>query len=324
MRVPHDTHSADVLGAYFDPYGSTYYRLALPVQAIGGAVAPFYDGVTVAQRDAASCIVLSRMSARADSDHDALRRLIADIRGGGRRMVIDLDDDYRRLRGPRRAASNYAALELVARSADHIVCTNATLARRLRDWSRDVRVLPNYVRPGDWPEPAPLADDGPPWVVLAGSDSHVDDWRIVAPALRRLAGRIRLRTVGYCPPYLADLVAEHVPWGPLAGYPRALAGATIGLCPLPRTPFNEAKSPIKAYEYALSGACVVASPCQYAPLGAFGAVIVPEHGNWHPALAHLIDHPAEAQDRAAALRAHVCTTLDVQRHVETIRAAYAA
>ena len=54
-----------------------------------------------------------------------------------------------------------------------------------------------------------------------------------------------------------------VPWLHPEDYPKGLVGIDIGCCPLDDHPFNRSKSPIKAWEYALSGAAVVASPTVY-------------------------------------------------------------
>ena len=67
------------------------------------------------------------------------------------------------------------------------------------------------------------------------------------------------------------VISEHVPerrlkrltWMPQHEYPLGLVGVDIGCCPLEDRPFNRCKTPIKAWEYALSGAAVVASPTVY-------------------------------------------------------------
>lgn len=52
------------------------------------------------------------------------------------------------------------------------------------------------------------------------------------------------------------------PWTDLGNYP-SLMSVDIGCTPLHVTPFNACKSPIKVWEYTLSGAAVVSSPLVY-------------------------------------------------------------
>lgn len=328
MRVPHDTHAAPLLGACLDGGAHAYYRLAVPVGAVGGAVAPF-DAMTMSQVEAAETVVVSRYGAIPGRERFALAQADA-LREDAGRLVVDFDDDLfgikANVRHPRLNADAAAAL---ARRADALTCTNSTLAGRLRRLHRDVRVVPNYIRAEDWPEPPP-PPDAPAVVVLAGSYTHTDDWRIIAGALATLRGwgLITVRVCGYLPDYLKPICDDYRPWGGLEGYPAMLADAHIGLCPLPDTGFNRCKSPIKAYEYALAGLAVVASPCQYGPVlrgAGLGDYLVPDvGGDWLSPLEYLVTHPAARQQAADALRAHVRDAYDVRRHVGTIRAAYAA
>lgn len=327
MRVPHDQHVAPVLGAAFGAGADAYYRLAVPLGAIGGAVAPFYE-MRESQVKGAETVVVSRFGAIPGYERQAAETARAIRRDAGR-LVVDFDDDLFSVRADlRRGDLNAAAAAEIARAASHLTCTNSTLAGRLRRLHRDVRVLPNYVRAGDWPEPAP-PPDGPPVIVLAGTYTHVHDWRPVAPALARLRERYgaRVRVCGFMPDYLKPICDDYRPWAGLAEYPAMIAGAHVGLCPLPDTGFNRCKSPIKLYEYALAGLAVVASPCQYGP--ALRAAGQPEHivpdagGDWEAPIARLIADRAHRAAAASALRAHVLT-LDAAHHADTIRAAYAA
>lgn len=323
MHVPHHTHTAPILGAYFKPDAAAYYRLAVPLGVAGGAVAPYAE-MRGSQVDGAECVAVTRLGALPGSDLVALRNIVRRLKSDAGRVVADIDDDLWGLGAARLSQqTNLPALEAVLREADTITTTNPTLAGRVRRFGRDVRVLPNYVNGEDWPAPAPRPD-GPPVVVLAGGNSHAADWRVVAPALRRLVDEgVALRVCGFLPDYLRPLCADFRPWAGLDAYPAMLAGATVGLCPLPDSGFNRCKSPIKLFEYALSGAAVVASPCQYGPVlraAGQGAYVVPDGGDWYtPIRAALADTQA-----APALRAHVIAHHDARHHAATITAAYAA
>jgi hypothetical protein len=319
MHVPHDTHTAPVLGAYFKADAAAYYRLAVPLRVTGGAVVDFWR-MEREQVQAAEVVVIPRM---ANADAARGRGLVKLLKRDAARVVIDLDDDHAATR--HLSFDMRASMDAAMREADAVVTTNTTLAGRLRRLNRDVRVLPNYISAEDWPAPAPRPD-GPPVVVLAGGGSHADDWRGAAPALRRIVdeGRAVLRVCGFLPDYLKPLCTDFRPWAGLEAYPAMLEGAAVGLCPLPDSGFNRCKSPIKLFEYALSGAAVVASPCQYGPIlrdAGMGAYVVPDGSDWYaPIRAALSDAPA----LAPALRAHVLTHHSAARHAADIRAAYAA
>lgn len=332
MNAPLDQHAAPVLGVYYNPRAQAHYRLAVPLRAAfgEGAAVTAWHALTQAQRDAAALVVLSQVTVGGDLPVEAAAALVRQIQDGGRRRVlIDVDDDLEPPPGFRSAVwgpESRARLEAMIRAADGVVCTGPTLANRLRRLNRDVRVVPNYVDPAAWPTTT-TTGNARPVVALAGSVSHDRDWRLVEPALRELRGRYTLRVCGHLPVYLAPLCDDHRPWtADLSSYPAMLAGADIGLCPLPESRFNACKSPVKAYEFGLSGCAVLGSPTQYGPVlraAGLGHAVCHTPGQWARALARLIDEPDARRREAATLRAHVLTC-DARHHAATIRAAYAA
>jgi hypothetical protein len=104
----------------------------------------------------------------------------------------------------------------------------------------------------------------------AGGRRPDADLKEMAVAWGRIAERYPQVTfvVGGAQPYV---ISEHVPetrikrlpWLTIWEYPMGLVGIDIGCCPLENRPFNRCKSGIKAWEYGLSGAAVVASPTVY-------------------------------------------------------------
>lgn len=333
MHAPRDTHAAPVLGLYATPTAQAHYRLAVPLRAAFGAegcAVTAYADATQAQRDAARVVVLSKLTVRDDLPLEAAAGLVAQIRDGGRRRVlVDIDDDLTPPAGFRAESWTEAAaarLAATARAADALVCTNPTLAGRLRRLHRDVRVAPNYVDAAAWPTPAPSPAE-PPVVVLAGSVSHIADWRVVEAPLRALRGAYRLRVCGHLPAYLQDLCDEHRPWTrDIGAYPAMLAGAHIGLCPLPDSAFNRCKSPVKLYEYALAGLAVLGSETQYGPAlraAGLGHAVAHTPAQWERALRVYLTRPDRRSADAAALGGHVARALDARRHADALRAAYA-
>jgi glycosyltransferase involved in cell wall biosynthesis len=329
MQITATDASADVLGLSIATGANTYYRLSVPVATAGGAVTGFY-AASEDQIAAAKAVVLSNFSTLPSVPVDAAAQVVRKLQADGCRVLLDYDDEIKDVPAQhRRADRNLPAILRACRQADALVCTNDALAERLRPLNADVRVIPNYVRADWWPTPAPETD-GPTLITLTGSASHRSDWAPLAPALRRIrrdyGARVHIRVAGACFDYLRPVVDEHLPWtGDLAAYPAMLAGTHIGLCPLLPTPFNACKSPIKAYEFALSGAAVIGSPTQYGPVLADGrGLICRTEAQWEAAIRAYLDNPNARRLCAAALRSYVASACDARTHAATIAATYLA
>ena len=325
MYIDRDTHPAPVLGLYVEEYAQAYYRLSVPLKAAFGAAnvaVTAYDAVTQEQRDAAKLVITSRVQTHETEPVSQTKRLLDMIREGGRRRVlVDQDDDLSPW-----TPEQKARLQGMLRHADGIVCTNTTLAGRMRSYNPNVTVVPNYLDMARWPIATPQPIDDKPVLLMTGGSSHYQDWKVVVPALKAYAGRYRLRVVGFCPDYLQPFVTERTPWThDLKSYPPALIGAHLALCPLPHTAFNSCKSPIKLYETALAGCAVIGSLTQYGPVlreaGQSENVAVFER-HWAERIGYYLNHPEQITADATALQRHIVTTRDVARHAETIRQAY--
>jgi glycosyltransferase involved in cell wall biosynthesis len=325
MYIERDTHPAPVLGLYVEEYAQAYYRLSVPLKAAFGAenvAVTAYSATTQEQRDAAKLVVTSRVQTHDNEPISQTKRLLDMIREGGRRRVlVDQDDDLSPWKYEQKIR-----LEAMLRYSDGVVCTNTTLAGRLRSYNPNVTIVPNYLDMTRWPVSAPQPITDKPVLLMTGGASHYQDWQMVVSALKAHQGRYRLRVVGFCPDYLEPFVTERSPWIPdLKSYAPALAGAHIALCPLPHTAFNTCKSPIKLYETALAGCAVIGSPTQYGPVmreagqnenvAVFGR-------HWAERIGYYLDHPEQITADATALQRHIATTRDVARHADTIRQAY--
>jgi hypothetical protein len=327
MRVAASDAPAAVLGLYVAVGANSYYRLSVPIGTVGAVNR--LRGVVEAQERAARVVVLSNYSLIEGTPHEATDRLFAQFREHGARVLLDYDDEIEDVPvHHRKPGRNLPSTLDACRKADALICTNETLAARLRRLNADVRVIPNYVRSDAWPAPAAPAD-GPAVLTLTGSPSHLEDWRVIAAPLRRIrrdyGTAVRVRVAGYVFPYLKSLVDEHLAWGGLPSYPAMLAGTTIGLCPLADTSFNRCKSAIKAYEFALSGAAVIGSPTQYGPVLSDGRGLVCQTASqWEAGIRHYLDNPDARAADAARLRGYVSTTCDARTHAAAIRGTYLA
>lgn len=148
----------------------------------------------------------------------------------------------------------------------------------------------------------------------AGGRRHDRDVEIMAAAWGRIASRypdVRFVVQGHVPPVILEQVGRDrlaiLPWMQLERYPSGLAQIDIGCAAAADTPFNRAKSNIKAMEYAAAGAAVVASPTLYAGLVDHGrsGFIATSASDWESALSTLVEQHATRKIMARRLLKHV-------------------
>lgn len=144
----------------------------------------------------------------------------------------------------------------------------------------------------------------------AGGRRHDRDVEAMAEAWGRIARRVPSVTFvvqGWQPEVITELVPNErivrLPWLPPETYPVGIRQVDIGCCAVADTPFNRAKSPIKAYEYAAAGAAVVASPLLYSGVVDHGSsgMIAATSGEWEDAIGLLIESHATRQMMAKRL-----------------------
>jgi glycosyltransferase involved in cell wall biosynthesis len=132
----------------------------------------------------------------------------------------------------------------------------------------------------------------------------------MAVAWGRIARRfphVTFVVMGHHAPAIYDQVPHDriamIDWLPIHQYPAGMVNIDIGCCPLADTPFNRAKTYIKALEYAASGAAVVASPTVYGQLLQHGkdGYICRTADEWEEALAALITSANRRKRLAYAL-----------------------
>lgn len=136
----------------------------------------------------------------------------------------------------------------------------------------------------------------------------------MAEGWARIAARypdVRFVVAGHQPDviYRQDIPLDRIirrPIAPLDEYP-TLHQVDIGCCAVADSPFSRCKSPIKAWEYALAGAAVVATPTLYgACLNTDDTGILAETADeWEEALTDMLDHPDWRSANAAEMANHV-------------------
>jgi O-antigen biosynthesis protein len=302
------------------PNGCAYYRQALPMRSLARA------GHDVALVDYHT----ARTSAIAAADVIHLGRLkgpaalssVQRAQAEGKTVIVDYDDDLLNLPAHNSATGTYTEHDVtsILRQADGITVTSEALASVYRPYARRIAVLPNYVDVADWPAPEPRASIT---VGIAGGESHVEDWRLVAEPMQRIRAElpdVRFLVIGFNPDYLP--ATERISWLPVDQYQRTVSRIDIGLCPLVDDSFNRRKTPIKAYEYGLAGAAVVGSPTLYRTTLQGRGIIARTPDDWYEGVKAYITDPRRRTRDAAALHAFV-ERLDVYRHAAEIYRAFA-
>lgn len=335
MRSAPSLTGPSMLALVSDESGPTLWRVFQPVTALQqrgypcgwerkdaraiGAIAPLFDG-----------FILPRMSWRPNERYLAVHWFDM-LRRAGRFVVYDADDDiFNPDLNARTVALGFAegrsADQLEAERAERIwamqqadgvtVSTQrlATVVRSLTD--RPVIVVPNAIDiPWFRRVLAGRARQVPaPTIGWAGGKRPDDDLKAMATAWTRIADRFEPVTFvvqGHVPPVVVNAVPADrlvvIPWLPLHVYPAGLVDVDIACCSVADERFNHSKSPIKAYEAAVAGAAVVATPTVY------GRTI--EHGRtgylavtadeWEAALASLVESYAHRRMIARRLLRHV-------------------
>jgi hypothetical protein len=286
-----------ILGISYDVSASYYYRLISPLRTLNTAYG-ITASWTLASDDRAlmadhfNLVVLSRVSTRR-VDHAA--DLIARFHRNGTRVALDYDDNFFAVPETNPFQVSPEAQESIRTLlglADGVIVPNAVLERVYREYAPRSVIVPNYVEAPAWPQtrkPNPRLRIG-----LLGSASHHEDWKLVMPALRKLAqthaDQFELVISAPVPEYV-DIPHTAQRWVPLTSYPMLVNQIDIGLCPLEDNVFNRGKSSIKALEYGLAGAAVIASPTVYREIVAGRGTIARSDDEWYAALVRYLTHP---------------------------------
>lgn len=237
---------------------------------------------------------------------------IRDLQSVGCAAIVEIDDDFTSINArnsawqaahPRLSPDeNWDILAEACRIADHVVVTTPALARRYGSHGR-VSIVPNCV-PASYLDIERSPQEGT-WVGWAGSvETHPNDLQetngAVARALERAGAKMAV--VGTGKGVRAALRLREAPfctgWRPITEYPVGLAQFDVGIVPLERSAFNEAKSWLKGMEMAAVGVPFVASPtAPYRALHAEGAGVLAERPrDWEREVGRLLASESMRED----------------------------
>lgn len=204
-----------------------------------------------------------------------IQQVIPILRSKGVAIVFDMDDDLSCIH-PRNPAfraydprynhrSNWMHAERACEMADWVTVTTPALAERYGSHGR-VSVIPNHV-PESYLKIQRPSNEVPVVGWAGWTNTHVDDLRVTSGMINQALIDTGARFQAFGDEKIfADLqIRYRAPhtlkrFTAISEYPKALVELDIGLVPLQRSKFNEAKSWLKALEYASLGIVPVVTP----------------------------------------------------------------
>lgn len=245
-------------------------------------------------------------------------QVIPILQRNGVAVVIDMDDDLSCIhpRNPAHRAydprlnhkSNWMHAESACALADWVTVTTPALAERYGQHGR-VTVIPNHV-PESYLKVQRPSNEVPVVGWAGWTNTHVGDLTVTGGMVNQALIDAKGKFVAFGDDNIfRDLQIRHRPphtqrtFTSIKDYPKTLAELDIGLVPLQKSPFNQAKSWLKALEYASLGIVPVVTPTEdnmrLVELGA--AVRAEKPREWYDRVKELIldkDMRNEVSDRS--------------------------
>jgi glycosyltransferase involved in cell wall biosynthesis len=230
---------------------------------------------------------------------------------------------------PEAAEERRSCILHALRLCDGATVSTQRVASTVRQYTdKPVKVVGNYIDMRWWKLIQKQAQREPKLTGLtigwAGGMRPDTDVAFMAEAWARLAEKyphITFVVQGHHAPVIYDRVPHEriamIDWLPIEYYPAGLVNIDIGCCPLGDTPFNRSKTFIKAMEYAVTGAPVVASPTVYNKLIEHGVdgYIVETVDEWEQALSELVEDYRHRKTMTKALLAKVRKEYSLEHNV---------
>jgi glycosyltransferase involved in cell wall biosynthesis len=264
---------------------------------------------------------------------DAADSFIGSMHKAGLRVFFECDDDmFLHLAEHLTEDIDRERLER-AQTAIHTVlrCDGVTVStRRLKTvveyatkGAVPVAVVPNFIDADWWHLIQKQARRIVPPVTIgwAGAKRNDADLDAMAEGWRRVADRypaVRFVVQGWAPEVITAAVPADrltvLPFIALEKYPAGLVNIDIGCCSVADTPFNACKSVIKALEYGLSGAAVVATSALYGQVIRHNdtGLIADTADAWTACLGHLVADAEHRRVLAGRLRRRVLAEHNLQ------------
>jgi O-antigen biosynthesis protein len=239
-------------------------------------------------------------------DKEKLAYLYALQQEEGKKIVCDVDDyleldeDNPHYVEHKQIDANFT-IKSTLRIADMVTTTNEYLAKQLREYNKNVVILPNYMDLRRWDGLVRENVSKEIRILWAGSITHRKDLEMIEKPMKKILdeypnvkfvamGDLRIKEAYY------DHNVEVRLGVPFEVYPNILRGmqADIGIAPLRDTEFNRCKSGIKVLEYSMCRIPCVASDVE--PYKGTKALLAQTDDDWYEILSNLIENKKYRQE----------------------------
>lgn len=194
--------------------------------------------------------------------------------------------------------------------------------------SKPIRVVPNAIDVDWWRAVQSSYGDPLDKTVIGwiGGNRPDRDAQELGKAWKEVARRhpeVLFLVMGHPLPSLVEAVPEDqmvlLPWLPLEAYPFPYAMVDIGCCPLADELFNRSKSPIKAFEFGLSEAVVLASPTVYDTVLDHGTTgfLCRDADEWEGRIEQMLARPDERKELATRWCRRVVERHSIEANLDT-------
>jgi glycosyltransferase involved in cell wall biosynthesis len=315
-----------------DAAGSSFYRAILPGMSLQWLGHNVSGGMRLPKDwPALDAVVGCRVAQREPS------LMWHKLKDEGKRLVLDLDDDYFHIDPSNAAAVRVWDTDMLGRLvanmqiADLVTCCSEPLAAVLRDYAADVRVIPNGLPAQYLGHPRDYTAEGRPLHVgWAGTSSTVAELPEAVRALNRISQYSRpdgvmVRLVGIGPEQAMALGLRGRQIGALGWveriehYLHAVGEFDVWCAPYRDTAFNSAKYPTKFLESSILGIPLIASDTEaYRRVirhGENGFLVRYEH-EWGKLLKRLVDDPGLRQQIGMTARGEASGSIMQALHVQ--------
>lgn len=180
----------------------------------------------------------------------------------GSKIILDLDDALIPNEGHPiydKLMEKLPRLKYMIHISDHIVASTQELADTLKEFGKQITVIPNAIDPKIWEVKKPKKrTDGKIRIGWIGSGSHITDTPVVNEAFNQILEKYpntEIHLAGFAPNNTSRGTREfhHKPTNDYTTFPQFVADLDldIAVAPLMDTPFNRCKSNIKWLEHSM-------------------------------------------------------------------------
>lgn len=251
--------------------------------------------------------------------------MVKDLKAAGKKIVLEADDNLLQLEPDNRAFYHYSRevldrYEFVVSVADAVTVSTPPLAESLKRLNPSVHVLRNCL------DETALAKERRPServiVGWAGGEAHFMDLKSIRNAINNLKKRYDFDLVlsGFDPGEGVFEDYHHRSWielEPNLNYYYNFADYGIGIAPISKTLFNEAKSDVKFLEYSVFKTPTVASKSVTYNTIKHGETgyLARNLDDWEKYIGELIADPERRNRMGEAARAYVIEERIIQKNI---------